>query len=267
MKWTKSENKWQYFPIDWPATRMWALSKPDIQVFVTGPDGIVFIATLSGNTEEEIDSSAEGPRARGPIRDLRFIGDHLYATGMGRQVYRREGSNKWERADKGMVRPVSSEEICGFNSIDGLNENEIYATGFAGEIWCFSDDKWDKMESPTNLILHRVRTITPSKVFCSGQNGLLIKGAHNRWEIIDHGATDSNIWGLEWFRDKLFVACDDGLFIYKGSNELEKLDLDLGENISHRHLHANNGILMSFGPKNIVWTEDGKHWSDITPGR
>jgi hypothetical protein len=80
--------------LEWPATRIWAFTKPEVQVFAVGPDGIVSIGTVSGNAEEYIEKSPEGTASRGPICDLRGIGKSLDVCGMGRQVYRRVSEGK-----------------------------------------------------------------------------------------------------------------------------------------------------------------------------
>lgn len=90
------------------------------ELFATGPSGEVYIGTLENNREEIIDDSNQGPRGRGPIRDLRLVGGYLYACGMSRQVYRREAPGTWVRRDEGVVLPLGSTSIAGFNSIEGL---------------------------------------------------------------------------------------------------------------------------------------------------
>jgi hypothetical protein len=266
MKWVRDSQEWSYFLLEWAATRILVLEEPQVQLFITGPDGIVLKMTADGESEEHIDNSDEGLRARGPARDLRYIGSHIYMTGMGRQVYRREGDNNWIRFDQGIVRPIGSTEICGFNSIDGLTEKEIYAVGFKGEIWRYLKNKWQPVESPTNLVLHCVRAVDKDLVFVSGQKGLLIKGSGNRWELIDHDATNKDIWSIEWYNEQLYAACDDALFVYKENNQVDKVDTGLGDKITSRYLHSNDGVLWSFGPKNIIWTEDGIRWNEVTPG-
>lgn len=261
LKWENSQ--WSSFSLEWTATRMWVVIKPELRVFITGPAGNVLVLTVSGSTEEQIDASANGPRGRGHIRDLRGIEDHLYVCGMGRQVYRRAGPGQWERHDQGVVLPVGDMRIAGFNSIDGTGENDMYAVGYQGEIWHYSKGVWNQIESPTNVILHRVRVVDSKTVYVGGQGGVLIRGRGDIWRELDHGATKDNLWGMEWFRGHLYVSTDNEVFRLGRNDQLEKVSEGLE---FCGHLHANDGVMWSFGTKQIAWTEDGVTWHDVTPG-
>jgi len=155
--------------------------------------------------------------------------------------------------------------VAGFNSIDGLSEDDFYAVGFGGEIWRCLKGRWRQIESPTNVVLHRVRVVPDDLAYACGQEGVLLRGRGDEWEQIDHGATEDNLWDLEWYGDRLYLAHDDGLFTLKGANSLEAVKFGIRGTITCRHLHANDGVLLSSGPKNVVWTSDGKKWEEITP--
>ncbi len=70
---------------------------------------------------------------------------------------------------------------------------------------------------------------------------------------------------MEWFKGKLYLACDDGLFALSDGTSLEKVNMGLGEEWTCRHLNANDGVMWSFGPKHIAWAENAKEWNDVTP--
>jgi hypothetical protein len=61
------------------------------------------------------------------------------------------------------------------------------------------------------------------------------------------------------------LACDSGLLRLDGNDNLVAVDMNLPGKPSSRHLHANDGVLWSCGPKNVVWTEDGQRWTEVTP--
>ncbi|MEA5123253.1 hypothetical protein [Xanthomonas floridensis] len=70
---------------------------------------------------------------------------------------------------------------------------------------------------------------------------------------------------MEWFQDTLYLACDRGLFTLDGENRLvEVVDMHLSPNPSCRHLHANDGVLWSCGPKHVTWTANGRQWIEVT---
>ena len=265
LKWTGADGKWYSFDLEWHATRVCVLQKPELTVIAVGPAGIVVEGSSAGVQEGNIDDSEDGPMRRGDIRDLRVIGKWVYAAGMSRQVYRRERPNQWSRVDSGVVQHRGALDVAGFNSLDGSSEKDIYAVGFAGEIWRFANNQWKQLDSPTNMVLHRVRVVSKNLVFACGQEGTLLRGQGDTWRHIDHDATTEDLWGLEWFKDRLFVACDDGLFRLNDDDTLEKVDTGLGDEWTFRHLHCNDGVMFSFGPKHICWTNNAKQWNNVTP--
>ena len=265
LSWTRENGRWFSFRLDWHATRICVVEKPIRQLRATGPAGLVSINTREGAIEEVIDSSDNGPRRRGDIRDLRLIGEHVYVTGMSRQVYRREGQDDWARRDDGVVQAPGKLNVSGFNAIDGLSETDIYAVGFGGEIWRCQENQWHQVDSPTNLILHRVRVINTDIAYASGQEGVLLRGKGDIWEPIFHDSVSDDLWGMEWYRGNLYVACDSGIFVLTKDDDLKQVDIGLTGKETFRHLHQNDGVMWSFGPKHILWTEDGSLWHDITP--
>ena len=265
MEWSK-QNGWSSTKINLTAIRMCVLNEPGNQLVVMGKGGYVVVMSDGQITEEMVDESDKGPRFKGNIRDMRLIGNHLYAAGMSRQVYRREGFMHWVHCDQGVVQqPPQLLEIAGFSTIDGLTESDIYAAGFEGEIWHYDGRTWHQIDSPTNLILHRIRVIEPNLVFASGQKGLLLQGSQEVWKPIEHDVTTDNLWGMEWFEEQLHVAGDHAIYRLDG-DQLEVVDTGLGDLFTYRHLHANRGAMWSFGPKHIAKT-DGKTWMDVTPRR
>jgi hypothetical protein len=217
-------------------------------------------------TEELIDPGPGGVKSRGPMCDLRWIGGHLYAAGMNRQVYRREGPGRWSRADAGTVQPLGSMTVAGFNAIDGLSEDDFYGVGFEGEIWRRQRGRWRQLDSPTNVVLTRVRVVKPELAYAVGQRGVLLRGCGDAWEVVDHGMTEEDFWGLEWFQEKVYMSSAKAVYRLRSDEELDILDtvdMRLGRNRTCYDLHANDGVLWSVGPKHLSWT-DGTRWNDVT---
>jgi hypothetical protein len=262
MKWTM-ENKWGHFDLEWSATRIWVFTEPEAEAFAIGPEGRVCLGSHAGPVEEVVDASDEGPKARGPLRDLRGIDGALFTCGMGRQVYQRVGKNRWVRADEGVVVPVGEVTLAGFNSIDGLSENDIYAVGFEGEIWRRQRGKWRQLESPTNVILHQVRAIKKNLTYACGQKGVLLLGDGDSWKEIHHTATEDHLWGMQWFNKRLYVSSDEAVYVLEDDEELRRIPMKGIETCGH--LHANDGVMWSFGTKDLAWTEDTVMWHDETP--
>lgn len=265
-RWDRANKRWASFSLEWAATHLHVASTPTpFAAYATGPEGRVVIKTASKADEELIFPGADGPEGLGDIRDLRLIGETLYATGMNRQVYRRKPTGGWVRADTGVViTKPSLKTVHGFNSIDGRSEKDIYAAGFGGEMWRFDGKRWRQIESPTNLMLDRVRAVAKDRVYICGKEGVLLRGHLDAWEVVDHGGTDDELWDVEIFEDAIYLATDDAVFRLNDDDELEPVKLGK-KNVTCGALHANDGVLMSVGRSHVLYTEDGRKWHEITP--
>jgi hypothetical protein len=248
---------------DCPLIRLAVLPVPEQQLFACGRLGYIARIHRGLLAEETI----EGPPDQGFLRDLRVIGTHLYAAGMGRQAYRRHDSGRWTRWDAGLL-PNSEDvlDIRGINAIDGFTEDDMYAVGFQGEIWRYVRGAWHEVESPTNLILERVRVVRPDRAYSAGQVGTLLRGHGDTWEHVKQTTTEDDFWGMEWFRDRLYLATRNGLYVLVEDDELEPVDTGLPGPRTSAQLHAANGALWSFGPQHLAWTEDGTTWNDVVLG-
>jgi hypothetical protein len=194
---------------------------------------------------------------------MRGIGNHVYVCGMGRQIYRREKQAYWVKFELGMPEVSHEFSVSGLNSIDGWTEDDMYAVGYNGEIWRCVKGKWTEVASPTNLILHRVRVVDRKLVIACGQKGVLLVGEGDSFRTLEHDETPDNFWGMEWFKGQLYLASDDSIYRVVQAERIEKLDI--GKIKTCGHLHTSDGVMWSFGTKNLAWTEDGDTWHDVTP--
>ncbi len=263
MMWNKNKGQWHHFNLGWTAI---ALHVSQQGMLALSADGLVFSADGSGTKEGKIDDTDQGPAHRGPLTDLCHIGDHLYAVGMERQVYKRDSSGTWTRADKGALNPGDAKGETGFHSIHGLDESTLFAVGQGGEIWRYSNDEWKKEDSPTSNNLHCVRVIGPTTAYATGENGTLLRWDGTSWNAVEHDATENGMWGIQVFKDTLYIASDDNLFVLGNDDNLSKVFTIPGVHPACKHLHANDGVLWSFAPKHVAWTEDGVAWHNVTPG-
>jgi hypothetical protein len=255
--------KWGTFDIDWVATRPWRTSAGHF--FCLGPQGRVFQSFKGSYGTETIDPTGQGAERSGDFLDLRQIGERMYACGMSRQVYRREGDNRWARADQGTVQPAGTLDIAGFTSMDGAEESDFYAVGFGGEIWRCHNGAWAQMDSPTNVVLQCVRMIAPDRLYACGQSGVILRGSGNRWKAVDAGKIEEDLWGIQLFKDSVYIASERAIYQLDKNDVPRPIKTGLAKGCTYRHLHANDGVMWSFGSKNVAWTDDGKKWSDVTP--
>lgn len=267
LEWWAGASRWSRIQhVEWTAVRLWVQPEPGFKSFTLGLLGQIAVEDASGNVvEERIDDTIGGPRGSGDLRDLRGLGGDLVTCGMQRRVYRRAGPATWIPIDDGVARPRGDTQIRGFNSVDGNSIHSAIAVGFAGEIWRREEGAWSALSSPTNLVLHRVRITGADSWVACGQAGVVILGAGETCSALDHNVIESDIWGLEIFQGAVWLATDSALFRLDAGQVPRRVETGLGAEWTYRHLHSADGVLWSFGPRHIAWTEDCTHWHDATP--
>jgi hypothetical protein len=259
--WDGGTGKWGLFPMKWIPARVATLTTPAPCVYALAPDGRVGLG--HGNYREEtIDDSPTGTRARGPMRDIRVIADEVYATGMGRQVYRRERSGPWVRIDDGVVAPLGEIAVSGFSSIHGSAADDLWAVGMMGEIWHFGPQGWTQHDSPTNLLLHRVVVVSAREAYATGQKGLVLRFDGAGWQAAARNDAIGNLWGAEWFAGELYVSSERGIFRLR-DGALDPVAVPTAT--SFGHLDAKDGVMWSFGTGHLTYTNDGQQWVAVKP--
>ncbi len=260
MMWSKKNRRWHHFNLGWTAINVLASKS---QMYALNRHGRVLVADASGVREEILD---DGPNPKGDVCDMCLIGDNLYVAGMNRRVYRREGPNQWVNFDEGISLPADEDQAAGFKAIHGTSESgTIAVVGLDGEIWQCQNGDWLQVDSPTNINLSCVRVINSDLAYAGGDSGVLLVGKGRTWKSIEHNTTKEDIWDIEWFNNRLYITTKTAFWALGDNDKLELVNMGLGPGISFRHLHANDGVLWSFGPKDISWTEDGKKWRSATP--
>lgn len=237
-------------------------------VLAMGVGGEVNVFTnpgAPGAATEQIDESEEGPSELVPLRSIRMIGSRVYAAGMARRVYRREVPGRWAAIDNGVYVPRGQRDRgVGFNAIDGVAEDAIFAVGYQGEIWRYDGANWQQIESPTNVALTTVRCLDRDRQFAAGLAGVLLRGANSNWEPIAQDVTDGDFWGMTVFQNQVYVAGYEGVFRIEGDGVVP-IPLDLGPEFTTAYLDANDGVMWSVGQKHIAYTEDGIRWVEVPP--
>lgn len=237
--------------VEWDSSAIAVATAPTVKLIVVGEDGDVLRYAGGESVTEKITPPPV------LINNAITIDGKVFACGMKRQVYERVDEGVWQ--DISAPFPEPGEKV-GFESIDGYSRREIYAVGWQGEIWQFDGTHWHNRGSLTNKILTSVCCAQDGSVYIAGQQGVMIKGRHGQWEIIEwDDETDADFWDLCWFQDKLYVATMSGLFTLEG-NELVAVDFgDTPEPESYYSLTTAEGVLWSIG-ENDVASFDGQTW-------
>lgn len=262
--------QWICEPIPIIAISVTVTSGPKPNVLALGRDGTVMRWGTDPPAEEWIDNSTDGPQNLGDLREIRTIESRAYVVGMRRTVYRCDGPRNWTRIDAGARTPDDDESDAGFDSIDGFGESEIYAAGWDGEVWRFDGTNWAKIESPTNLAIHRVVCGGDGNCYGCGQEGVIVRGRGSVWSIVAQDETDDTFWGAAWFRDRLYLSTANGIFSLRDDTlvpvdikpKSRKSKIKLAPGLSFYKLDSNEHMLWSAGEKLVLYTDDGEHWAE-----
>lgn len=263
MKWLPQEGKRIDFYLDWYVGPIAVAVSPRFQYFAAGPDGRCAVADTQSHHIEQIGSQKSGPSVHGAIRDIRWIDGMLYATGMSRQVYRRVAPGNWEHLDQDVLLAPDVSTSKGFNSLAGSSSQDIVCVGFGGEIFAFDGKGWRQEDSATNVILNRIKTFPQGMIAC-GQMGTLLVRRQGHWVDLPQDATREQIWDVEWFADRLYFSTESALFTLEAPGRAKEVEIDAELEISFGFLHANDGVLISSGSKDVWWTADGKNWHELS---
>jgi len=233
---------------NWNTAAVCVARKPAEKFVAVGEDGEVFTFVAG---KEALETISPKPIA---LRGVGVVDGYPVACGMKRQVYRRAGEGTWTA----MHAPSPEGKNHGFEDIGGFGGNEMYAAGWKGEIWEWDGKKWHNRPSPTNLILTGICCAGDGQVYICGQNGTLIRGRHDTWEVVDLDPLKKDFWDIHWFNDRLYLATMTGLFTL-GSSGPEPVDFGAEAPSTCYRLTDAQGVLFSVGSAD-VFSFDGSIW-------
>lgn len=259
--WIKGDNIITRFEMQWTPTKITRTNNP-VSIYMLNKNGTVGHGTAGIYKEEFINKKTVGTLAHEPLLDIRTIGKTVFAAGMSRQVYMREKSGIWRRIDSEIIKEPDDPTPYGFTSIDGISEDFIIAVGYFGEIFSCRRFKWIQHESPTNVLLHKIRVLSETLAYASGQKGILLHWDGRIWSEKAIAEGGPNLWDLEWFDGQVYVTSENTLYRLV---ENQLVPVEVPGVSSFGHLHANDGVLWSFGTNDLAWTSDGVHWEIATP--
>ncbi|MCF7221869.1 hypothetical protein [Marilutibacter chinensis] len=262
------QGDWGGYDLDWLAGSAAVCQLPEEKFVLMERKGSGSWMCGGGEISGEVfDPALPPPSTRGYIRELRAIADDasggmLYAAGTCRQLYRRDAPGRWTRLD--IWGDDDSDELLerSFESVDGYSTREIYTVGWEGEIWTFDGMQWQQLDSPTGRALYKVVCAPDGTVYAAGSEGVLVAGRGNQWRLIDHGATEEDIWGLAWFEGSLYLSTMEMLYRLV-DGRLVPVDFgDCDIPSTCHHLSAADGVLWSIGAQDVL-RFDGTEWTRI----
>lgn len=271
----REEHVWSFYEEDHRVSAIctWKDPAEGFEIFVTMSDeGDVVFSDYEPISEKipEAGVFSDDAKGWGYMSAVRQIGDLLYAVGGAGQIYQRTGLNRWRHMDDGVLQSPSTDGRLLLTDINGTNEKDIYvcgdipgAYGLEGRLFHWDGITWTLLELPTTERLTRMFLRQNGELWVCGANGTLL---HGDWS---HGFTDVStiddnqlFYSLTEFNDRLYLASNLGLFTFDG-NDIRQLTSGLSPELRDTHVvQAVDGVLWSFGFKDIV-KYDGAKWIRI----
>src|SRR5262249_11807282 len=152
-------------------------------------------------------------------------------------------------------------KVVSFEAIDGFSTDEIYAAGRNGEIWRHDGSRWNRLDSPTDMILTNVCCAGDDNVYVCGRNGTLLRGRDDRWHMIEQQVTNEDFWGLVWYEEKLYLSTVHFVYTF-AEGVLEPVDFGADVPRTCFQLSAADGVLWSIGAKDVM-SYDGNRWTRV----
>lgn len=223
------------FDLPWCAVSL----APKEQFVCITLDGLPFaIGSGDAGIEDEL-------AARGALTRIRLVGEHAYAVGTRRVVYRRDGKNQWHNFSNA-IPLAKRDEALGFHDIAGFSAQDIYAVGGAGDVWQFDGSRWRQCAFPSNRLLSTVCCGDDGQVYISGQLGSTYMGRNDSWKQINDETLSLPFKDMVWFQDRVWCTSDYGLWWIK-DGQLSEADVSAEIKVCAGYLSARDGVLLLAG--------------------
>lgn len=258
---TYINGKWGKSDLDFQCKSLTYLTDPARSYrgwWILGRNGEVQEISTTGMRKEQIGGAGLNySEPYGYVEAIKEIGGALHACGYGRQVYRRM-ENSWVSLSDSIL---THDTARGFFDIDGLNEKNLYAVGWHGEIYFYDGSIWYCDESPTNAHLACVRCLPNGQVWVCGNRGVVMCGAVGNWHLVDSNGFENNWYSIELFEGTPYLA-GNNLLAKVEHNKIVPVDTGLSRKVTTHRLHAREGTLWAIGEEDIL-AFDGKAWTPL----
>lgn len=253
------DEEWRQFDI--PTDMMVSVALCGETAYLAGTGGLLIeVPLFSGVTLDMIDNAnmweIEDVMEYGQITRIRTISGQPYCCGQSGQVYRLT-AGQWDRADSGL-RTIGGPDL---EDIAGNGPSDIYVVGIQGSMFHFNGSRWDTISLPTNGYLSNIRCVSSNLCYACGNDGLLLKGFCDQWEIVSEPIPDKNYWGLEIFKGSVYLAHGSGIDCLTPDG-IKPVEINLDGNLSFHRLHSCADQLWSFGIDHVL-VFDGDNWKEV----
>ena len=220
-----------------------------------------YVYSYEEDLEDELPDDVDDSR---PVPEcIERIGEHLYAVGRVRRMYRRDGVNQWTDMTEDLPLPEGYQEMGGefvnfeWKDVSGFSESDIYAVGGLGDVWHFNGTDWRQCDFPSNELLNNVCCAADGKVYIGGNLGRLWVGKDDAWECVSEHKFTMAWKDIAYFQKTLYLGSDYGLWVYKGGA------IELADVPAQVQLCAGSGVDVNFeGDLMLVAGQNGASMFD-----
>jgi hypothetical protein len=226
-------------------------------VFVADPGEVYVVGQGDDGDEKPV------TKKRAHFNAVKCIaGGHAYAVGLGREVYKRTGPNKWfSLADAALKKLPRDLGRAGFRDIDGFSEKDIYACGGRGDLWRFDGKRWIDQACPTDANLEKLVCAADGKVYVTTNQSKLVIGRDREWRTVKIDAVGEALQEMVSYGSRVLLSTDATVFDVTGG-KARPVDFGLPKMKLHTHLAAGDGILVVAGQREAHMF-DGAKWTKI----
>jgi len=254
------DGQWKKFDLDMVVWSICGVETPARALFSMSRDGQIDVSSGGSHKIENVRDAGVGPGKLGYVNQIAGIAGQLYVCGGSGQIYRRD-SKGWEHFDQGVLDKRGDPDAIDLLSISGTSGKDIYSVGKHGLIFHYDGKSWHRSDSPAPYNLYSVRCLSPAEVYICGDSGAFFKGYGNRWENYSRPDLNEEFSAVEIFQDVPYLAAPSGLYKFNGQ-KIEKVSTKLNPAPDGFRLHANDGVLWSFGTDHLCYF-DGKKWTYV----
>jgi hypothetical protein len=224
------------------------------EALVSSDEGRLLTVSPASIDEGHI-TFAEGWKRPIVLRSLSLIAAQVFGVGMNGLIIRRRSDGLWERT------AGPDFDRSGLEAADGFSLDEIYVVGWDGTVVWLQGNRLVDCSAPTSVILTDIACADDGFAYACGQEGVLLRGRRDRWEVICAGATDENLWGIADYRGKIYVATILSLYTVEDAG-LAPVDFGEDPPTSCYKLFVGHGFLWSIGREDIL-RFDGSVWMRV----